>query len=158
MGRIKSQVGKSPTIGRGGRGGKAGVGSTTTSQVKAGLLKRKHPTSSSWKKKVDQNNLIPKCKRVKQANESEARLMETGVNDGGATSSVGDRGVLTIGAGIREDTELSRTPSGDALAIEVNAVDIEGTDDSFSSSTHVQNEMTTLFPGGLTNLSFLPSF
>ncbi|KAK9082501.1 hypothetical protein Syun_031822 [Stephania yunnanensis] len=84
--------------------------------------------------------------------------MDTGVDDGGATSSVGDRGVLTIRVGIKEEIELSRTPPGDAATAEANAADIEGVDDSSGSSIHAEDETSTSFPGGLVNLSLLPSF
>ncbi|KAK9142321.1 hypothetical protein Syun_011721 [Stephania yunnanensis] len=84
--------------------------------------------------------------------------METSVDDGGATSSVRDRGILPVEARIRGDTKLRRTQLGDAAAIEANAADIEGVDDSSGLSIYVEDETTTSFPGGLVNLSLLPSF
>ncbi|KAK9145371.1 hypothetical protein Sjap_005274 [Stephania japonica] len=85
-------------------GSKAGNGSTVTSHVEAAPSKRKRSTSSKRKKKVDHNNPIPKHKRVKHVNKSEVQPVETGVEYEGATSSISDRGVLTIGAGSREVT------------------------------------------------------
>ncbi|KAK9151492.1 hypothetical protein Syun_009801 [Stephania yunnanensis] len=126
MGRTKSQAKRSPIIERGARGCKAGDGSTAASQVEAAIIERKRSTSSNRKKKVVENNPIPKHKLVKQANENELRLMETSVDDGGATSSVRDRGVLTAKVETRGDTELSRTPSGDATTIMANVADVEG--------------------------------
>ncbi|KAK9110049.1 hypothetical protein Sjap_018109 [Stephania japonica] len=95
-----------------------GYGSPATSQMEVAYPKKKRPTSSYRKKKVVENNHIPKCLWVKYANESNVHTVETGVKHGGATSSVKDRGGLTIGAGTREDTELSCTQSGDVADIE----------------------------------------
>ncbi|KAK9087100.1 hypothetical protein Syun_029494 [Stephania yunnanensis] len=72
-----------------------------------------------------------------------SRLMETSINDEGATSSIRDKGVLTDGVEIRGETELSRTLLGDVAAIEANVADIEGADDSSGSSAHEEDETTT---------------
>ncbi|KAK9160916.1 hypothetical protein Syun_007257 [Stephania yunnanensis] len=51
MGRTKRQSGRSPTIGRGGRGGKSREGSTVASRVEAAAPKRKRPASSNVRRK-----------------------------------------------------------------------------------------------------------
>ncbi|KAK9145241.1 hypothetical protein Sjap_005144 [Stephania japonica] len=107
---------------------------------------------------MDQSNPIPKQKWVKQTNKSEVHLVETRVKYWGATTSVGDKGLLTVEVRSREDTELGHTPSGDAATTKANVEYIEGVDDSSSTSTYAEDEMTTSFPGGMTNLSLCPSF
>ncbi|KAK9107490.1 hypothetical protein Syun_023501 [Stephania yunnanensis] len=155
-GRTKCQSGRSPTIGWGRRGGKAGEGSIVESQVKAAPPEWKHPTSTNRKKKVDQNNPQPKRKWAKQTNESDVQPGETGMEHEGATSFIGDRDGLASRAKSREGTELSYTPT-DGVGSEDNVVDFEGVDSS-STPLHTENEMTTSFPNGLTTLDPLLSF
>ncbi|KAK9122027.1 hypothetical protein Syun_019644 [Stephania yunnanensis] len=57
MGRRKCQSGRSPTIWQGGRGSKAGEGSTVASRVEVAPPEWKRPTSSNRKKKVDRYGL-----------------------------------------------------------------------------------------------------
>ncbi|KAK9093148.1 hypothetical protein Syun_028059 [Stephania yunnanensis] len=156
MGRTKCQSGRSQTIRRGRRGGKAEEGSTVASRVEAAPHEWKRPTSSNRKKKVDQNNLQPKRERAKQANDSNKQPGETGIEHGGATFSVRDRDGLAPGGESREGTELSRTLT-DGIGSDDNVVDIEGAD-SPSTLLHAEDETTTPFLGGPTTLDLLPLF
>ncbi|KAK9134363.1 hypothetical protein Syun_013693 [Stephania yunnanensis] len=128
-----------PTIGQGGRGGKAGEGSTIASQVEVAPYERKCHTSSNCKMKVDQNNPQPKRKRAKQASESDVQPGENRVEYGATSFFVRDRDCLTPGGAGREGTEISRTPT-DGVGSEDNAVDIEGAD-SPSTSSDAEDEM-----------------
>ncbi|KAK9142931.1 hypothetical protein Syun_012331 [Stephania yunnanensis] len=139
MGR-KIQSGRSPNIRWGGRGGKAGEGSTIASRVEAAPPEWKRPTLLNRNKKVDQNNLQPKLKRAKQANESDVQPGETGMEHRGATFSIGDRDGLAPGGESREGTELSRTQTYD-VGFKDNVVDIKGAD---PPSAYAEDEMTTI--------------
>ncbi|KAK9087464.1 hypothetical protein Syun_029858 [Stephania yunnanensis] len=81
--------------------------------------------------------------------------METSVEDRGATSSIGDKGILIVGAGSKEDTEISRTQSGDTATTKVNVTEFEGADDSSDTLTHAEHKTNTSFPDGLANLSLM---
>ncbi|KAK9082487.1 hypothetical protein Syun_031690 [Stephania yunnanensis] len=65
---------------------------------------------------------------------------------------------LQLGLGLRKKLSLVVHHRGDAAVTEANAADIEGADDSSSSSIHAEDETSTSFPGGPVNLSLLSSF